>query len=140
MSIIGQARVELARVNFGEEDSKVMIEVLEKFLEQWDSGGAVSVASQVLVRLISGQPLSPLTGADDEWRDPMGDGIMLQNARCSSVFKTWKDPATGDVSQKPLMGVQVVNNIYDPSWDGNFPYDPSTRLPQMPVLEVEVSA
>lgn len=43
MSIIDQAKAELKRANFGDEDSVVMIEILERFLDQWDSGAAVSV-------------------------------------------------------------------------------------------------
>jgi hypothetical protein len=67
MSIRDHAKAELAAINFGEEDSRVMLEIIGKFLDQWDSGGAVAVASDVLVRCIKGQPLGPLTGADDEW-------------------------------------------------------------------------
>jgi len=85
MSIISQAKAELDRINFGEEDTKVMVEILEKFLDQWDSGGAVAAAAPVLQRLIAGKCLSPLTGADEEWVDH-GNGVF-QNTRCSSVFK-----------------------------------------------------
>lgn len=85
MSIIGQAKDELRRANFGEEDSAVMIGILETFFGQWDSGGAVSFAAQVLQRLIAGQPISPLTGEDDEWVE-VGPSVF-QNKRCSSVFK-----------------------------------------------------
>lgn len=92
MSIVAQAKIELKAINFGEEDSAAMIDIMERFFNQWDSGGAVSVAAPVLLRLIACKPLAPLTGADDEWFDPMGDGLMLQNVRCGSVFK---DPATG---------------------------------------------
>jgi len=44
MSIIERAKSELARINFGDDDSRVMIEILEKFFSQWDSGGAVHVS------------------------------------------------------------------------------------------------
>jgi hypothetical protein len=46
-----------------------MIAILEKFFDQWDSGGAVHAVAPILQRLIAGKPLSPLTGADDEWFD-----------------------------------------------------------------------
>lgn len=85
MSIIDQAKVELAAVNFGEDDSRVMIEILSRFFDQWDSGAAVGFAAPVLAKLIAGKPLAPLTGGDDEWCD-VGDGV-LQNRRCASVFK-----------------------------------------------------
>ena len=85
MSIIDQARAELAAVNFGEDDSRVMISLLEQFFDQWDSGSAVHFAAPVLQRLIAGRPLSPLTGEDSEWMD-LGDGVF-QNKRMGSVFK-----------------------------------------------------
>ena len=85
MSIIDQAKDELRRANFGEEDSAVMIGILETFFNQWDSGGAVSFAAPVLQRLIAGKPITPLTGEADEWEE-VGPGVF-QNRRCSSVFK-----------------------------------------------------
>ena len=85
MSIIEQAKIELAAINFGEDDSRVMIEILEKFFDQWDSGGAVHAVAPVLQRLIAGKPLGPLTGEPGEWVDH-GDGVF-QNRRCGSVFK-----------------------------------------------------
>lgn len=128
MSIIAQAKAELDAINFGEEDTVAMIDLLERFFDQWDSGGAVSVAAPVLMRLIKGQPLKPLTGDDSEWHDPMGDDLMLQNVRCSSVFKIKKQHMDGLTRQ--------IYDIDNPLWDGKFPYDPTTKLPSSPVLEV----
>ena len=85
MSIIESAKRELKAANFGEEDSAVMVQILEMFFGQWDSGGAVHAVAPVLQRLIAGKPLGPLTGEPDEWFDH-GGGV-LQNIRCSSVFK-----------------------------------------------------
>lgn len=84
MSLIEHAKAELKLINFGEEDTEVMIAILEKFFDQWDSGGAVWTVAPVLQRLIAGKNLSPLTGAPEEWFDH-GDGIK-QNKRCGSVF------------------------------------------------------
>lgn len=125
MSIIEQAKSELAAVNFGEEDSRVMIEILEKFLSQWDSGGAVSVAAPALQRLIAGKPLGPLTGEDSEWFIHDEPGMYAQNIRCSSVFKETKDgPAYNiDVPGRPPI---------------TFPYWPEEAVVQMPVYEVRV--
>jgi hypothetical protein len=105
-----------------------MLDILGKFLDQWDSGGAVAVASDVLARLIAGQPLGPLTGSDDEWFDVSAYSAgerCWQNKRCSSVFKSERD------------GKLIA---YDINVRGRpeitFPYDPTTRLPQMPVVEI----
>lgn len=85
MSLIDHAKSELKIINFGDEDSAVMVEILERFFDQWDSGGAVHAVAPILQRLIAGKNLSPLTGEDDEWVDH-GSGVF-QNKRCGSVFK-----------------------------------------------------
>ena len=90
MSIVERAEIELKAINFGEEDTAVMIDILKRFFVQWNSGGGVFVAAPVLQRLIAGKPLSPLTGADSEWIDRAeinGGTPMWQNIRCSTVFK-----------------------------------------------------
>jgi hypothetical protein len=124
MSIVEQARAELERVNFGEGDSAVMLGLLRTFFGQWDSGGGVSVASEVLARLIAGQPLTPLTGGPDEWHDPLGDGLLLQNVRCGTVFKS-PDGTTWDASGPDPIPVE-------------FPYNPATRQVEMPIYQVTV--
>ena len=127
MSIIEQAKIELKAINFGAEDSAVMIDLLARFLDQWDSGGAVSVAGPVFQRLLMGKPLAPLTGAEGEWFDPMGDGLMLQNVRCGSVFKDWRMP-DGSLSAEPGLGTQIVHDIdaADPMAPITFPYSPGS--------------
>lgn len=101
MSIIERAEAELKAINFGKGDSMAMLEILRLFFKQWDSGGGVFVAAPVLQRLIAGKPLSPLTGADDEWidRTEMNSGKpMWQNIRCSTVFKDAEGAYDIDVS------------------------------------------
>ena|SRR5438477_13133892 len=135
MSIIERAKLELDAINFGEEDTAVMIDILETFFDQWDSGGAVAVVAPVLMRLISGQPLKPLTGEDSEWFDPMGDGIMLQNKRYGSVFKDWRTE-DGRLSEKSGDGKLTINDINNDAWDGKFPYDPVSKLPEYPIYDI----
>lgn len=122
MSITEQAKTELDAINFGEEDTAVMIAILDLFFSQWDSGGGVSIVTPILMRLINGLPLKPLTGEDSEWYDPAVGGVqMLQNVRCSTVFKT----------------PDRVFDSNNDAWDGTFPYDPPTSLPSEPVYEIE---
>lgn len=126
MSIIGQAKKELQRVNFGEEDSAVMISILETFFDQWDSGGAVHFAAPVLQRLIAGKCLSPLTGEADEWHE-VGEGI-LQNIRISSVFK---DPRFHDG--------KLAYDLDNPAGAReaiSFPYWPERAEVASPVIEI----
>jgi hypothetical protein len=124
MSIIEQAKTELAAINFG-EDSAVMIELLEKFLDTWDSGGAVAAAQPVFNRLLAGKPLSPLTGEDREWFDH-GNGI-LQNKRASSVFK---DPRF----HEGKMAYDI--DAPDPRAAITFPYWPERDRVPMPVVTI----
>jgi hypothetical protein len=97
VSIINQAKAELATIDFGTDGTRVMIEILEKFFDQWDSGGAVYVVAPILQRLIAGQPLTPLTGADDEWFIHDMDGCYAQNKRCTCVFRATKDGPAYDI-------------------------------------------
>lgn len=130
MSIIASAKEELKRINFGESDSAAMIEILERFFQQWDSGGAVYVAAPVLQRLIAGKCLSPLTGEDDEWVDH-GEGVF-QNKRVGSVFK---DPRFhGGKSAYDL------DNPAGPRAAISFPYWPERAEIPSPVIEIETDA
>lgn len=126
MSIIGQAKRELKLINFGEEDSAVMIQLLEIFFNQWDSGGAVYFAAPVLQRLIAGKALSPLTGEPDEWME-VCDGVF-QNIRCSSVFK---DPRFHE--GKFAYDIDSA----DPRGAIAFPYYPDRAEVASPVIEID---
>lgn len=123
MSIIDQAKSELKRINFGDEDSAVMIDLLERFFSQWDSGGAVWAVAPILQRCIAGKPLSPLTGADDEWFIHDCDGMYAQNLRCSTVFKSTKDGPAYDID---VPGRPPIT----------FPYDPEKAEVPPPVVEI----
>lgn len=121
-SIQELAKVELERAGYTGEDSRVMLEILSMFFKQWNSGGAVWAAAPVLVRLLSGLPLTPLTGEADEWEDmsQYAGRQYWQNVRYSFVFRDGK--RTWDAST----GLEVT-----------FPYMPSLSLPDDPVIVVE---
>lgn len=127
MSIIERAKHELALVNFGEEDSKVMIDILERFFAQWGSGGAVWAVAPVLLKLIGGEPLSPLTGEPDEWME-VGEGAF-QNRRMSSIFK---DPRFHDGKL-----AYDLDNPFGSRVAIKFPYTPTRRMPSSPVIEIK---
>lgn len=130
MSIIDQAKDELKRINFGDEDSAAMIDILERFFEQWDSGGAVHAVAPVLQRLIAGKCLSPLTGEPDEWFDH-GGGV-LQNLRVGSVFK---DPR--------FHGGELAYDLDNPAGAReaiSFPYFPAEAQVSSPVITLGGSA
>lgn len=63
-----------------------IMELVRVFGEQGHSGGSANYARSAFNLLANYQPLSPLTGADDEWGEPFDDGVR-QNKRCFRVFK-----------------------------------------------------
>lgn len=125
MSIIDQAKEELRRINFGQDDTSVMIDILERFFGQWDSGGAVHAVAPILQRCIAGKPLSPLTGEDDEWAE-VGDGVF-QNKRLGSVFK---DPRFH--GGKRAYDIDAA----EPRAAISFPYYPQKAEVASPVIEI----
>jgi hypothetical protein len=128
MSIIEQAASELDRANFDSDEKQAILEIMKRFFETFDSGGAVHYMLPVLVRLMSGQPLSPLTGDDNEWYQPIQSEPMLQNVRQSSVFKILNPGAMP----------RLIYDIDNPAWDGTFPYSPPSQMPELPVMEFDV--
>lgn len=125
MSLLAHADDELRRAGWDDDDREVMVAILKQFFDQWDSGGAVSVAAPVLMRLIAGKPLSPLTGDDDEWFDPDSNHDILQNIRCSSVFKNKDTGRAYDIADSSP-GLRFIS----------FPYYPARADVMPPVLQL----
>lgn len=76
----------------GKELQKVMnndiLEIVEAFSNQGHSGVSAGYAISLLQKLLKYEPITPLTGNDDEWNKlDYGDDIKYQNKRCSRVFK-----------------------------------------------------
>jgi hypothetical protein len=92
--MIEHAKREFARILDSEPDkeykivaSNVMINVVELMKTFGKQGHSISTAAEV-IRLFSTlamfEPLTPLTGSDDEWSD-VAPGVR-QNIRCPRVF------------------------------------------------------
>jgi hypothetical protein len=86
---------EMSLVGMSDSDMEAVLQILDIFFDNWDSGGAVAVMIPVLNRLLCGAPLSPLTGDDDEWMDcseytSSTPGELFQNRRYTAVFKEKK--------------------------------------------------
>lgn len=61
------------------------MDLIEKFAEEGHSGMSANIAINVFERVARFEPLTPLTGADDEWVESMPG--TFQNVRCPHVFK-----------------------------------------------------
>jgi len=62
-----------------------VLELLDAFNGHGHSGSSAPYAISLFAKLAAFEPISPLTGADDEWNE-VGEGVF-QNNRDSEVFK-----------------------------------------------------
>lgn len=140
MSSLEYARSELERAGLFDKDSDyegmvgdAVMEIMEKFGDQGHSGYSASMVTNILTRLMRFEPLSPITGADDEWTDISlhgESGIKYQNKRLSSVFKdvngvvTYSNAITwqGEESYDTFQG--SVNDITSSQIIKEFPFSP----------------
>lgn len=90
-SIVDWAEEELKRYDFdfyGDNMNKAVLEVLKTLSDQGHTNMSASIVIQLVDRLWSWKPLTPLTGEDDEWTDECDpNGNKWQNKRYSAVFK-----------------------------------------------------
>jgi len=108
MSLVSYAESELDRIGMTEDDDmngmmrKHLLHMVKEFSEEGHSGYSASYALQCLEKLMRFKPLSPLTGADDEWTEVtrMSGYPHFQNKRCGSVFKDGKDGEAYDIDSK----------------------------------------
>lgn len=70
---------------YGGQTGKALLELCELFDKQNHSSRSAAVVVFLFKRLIEHNPLTPLTGEDDEWIE-LKPGLY-QNKRCPTVFK-----------------------------------------------------
>lgn len=94
MSMIEWAKRELDLAGYKESEDpddinnwmrNDVLKLLEMFCEQGHSGFSARYAIKLFETLANWKPLTPLTGADDEWTEVGPD--VWQNKRASNVFK-----------------------------------------------------
>lgn len=64
-----------------------LLELVTVFSTQRHSGFSASYARGMLDKLLKFEPIGPLTGEDHEWAESSLNDGLLQNKRCSRVFK-----------------------------------------------------
>jgi hypothetical protein len=102
MSLIEYAKRELDAIGMTEDSSdemnvmmrKHILHMVKEFADEDHSGMSASYALSILKSLLAYQPLTPLTGTDDEW-DEIGDDFW-QNKRAFNVFKDKDGAYWGD--------------------------------------------
>jgi len=98
LSLLSYAESELDHIGLTEEDEyngmmrKHILHMIKEFADEGHSGFSAQYAIDILSKLLSFKPLTPLTGEDDEWCDvsEYSGTTTYQNKRCSSVFKEGK--------------------------------------------------
>lgn len=144
-NLISYAESELNRIGMTEnspdemnvEMRKHILHMVQEFSEEDHSGLSGRYALNILIKLLDFKPLTPLTGADDEWNDVGED--YWQNNRCSSVFKK-ADGTCYDIDGKVFWewyrnengeAVKTYYSGYGCSTPVIFPYTP----PNKPIYE-----
>lgn len=86
------ARSELTRAGLFDSDSDygrmmgdAIMKMIKLFADEGHSGFSANMAINIFNKVARFEPLTPLTGEDDEWNE-VGEGTF-QNRRCSHVFK-----------------------------------------------------
>lgn len=95
MTLLSYAESELDQIGLTDEDEyngmmrKHILHMIKEFSDEGHSGFSAPYAISILTKLFAFKPLTPLTGADDEWSDvrEYGPEPHYQNKRKSSVFK-----------------------------------------------------
>lgn len=104
-----------------------ILKMVDVFAEEGHSGFSAQYAINILQKLLRWEPLSPLTGEDDEWMEVDDDGLY-QNKRLSSVFKKGKDGRAYDIDGKVFVepdGASYTSR--DSRVYIEFPYVPKTE-------------
>lgn len=115
-----------------DEMDRCILDVIKVFSEQGHSGMSAAYAISCIEKLLRFEPITPLTGADDEWND-VGDG-MEQNNRCGRVFREGYRAydIEGRVFREPNGSAYTSR---DSSVEVTFPYTPSTEYVDVPADE-----
>lgn len=130
------ARKELTRAGLFDKDSDyggmlgdAVMKMIKVFADEDHSGFSAGMAIKIFGKVAAFEPLTPLTGHDDEWME-IADG-EYQNIRCAHVFKN-KDRAydlNGKVFREPS-GACYTNS--DSRTTVTFPYVPKTEYVDVP--------
>jgi len=107
-NMLSYAESELNRIGLTDEDEyngmmrKHILHMIKEFADEGHSGFSAQYAIDILSKLLSFKPLTPLTGEDDEWCDvsEYSGTTTYQNKRCSSVFKEGEDGEAYNIDGK----------------------------------------
>jgi len=147
-NMLSYAEGELNRIGLTEEDEyngmmrKHILHMIKEFADEGHSGFSAQYAINILSKLMSFKPLSPLTGEDDEWVDvsEMSGTPHYQNKRRSSVFKDGKDGEAYDIDGKVFWewykgGEGKLSKTYYTCRESRVPITFPYEVPDKPIYE-----
>ena len=142
MSLVEYAESELTRIPKDEDGmqdlvNRYILEIVKAFSEQGHSGFSASYVLSKLERILRFKPISPLTGADDEWTEVHSqNGVRTyQNKRCSSIFK-YVD-AQGNVTRCEDIDGIVVSDNGGITWFSSKNFRKTVTFPYFPPIHAE---
>ncbi|CAB4145760.1 hypothetical protein UFOVP1204_67 [uncultured Caudovirales phage] len=108
-----------------------VLKMMKVFADEGHSGMSASLVISIFQKIARYEPLTPLTGADDEWHEPSPG--TFQNVRCSHVFKDGKDGQAYDINGKVF---RYPNGACYTGRDSrvfiDFPYTPTREFVDVP--------
>lgn len=132
------AEDEMRRAGLFDKDSDyggmlgdAVLKMVKTFSDEGHSGMSASMAIRIFEKVARFEPLTPLTGEDDEWNE-VGEGYF-QNRRCSHVFKEngHAYDSEGKIFREPD-GYCFTNR--DSRVPVTFPYTPSHEYVDVPAI------
>lgn len=142
MALIDYAKDELRRIRTSDEPDEMqdamdagILKLVETFAEEGHSGFSAAYAVGIIEKLLRFEPLTPLTGADDEWGQvDGGDDMKWQSKRCPHVFKR-ADGTAYDI--EAVIFREPDGCCYtgsDSHRDITFPYTPTREYVDVPAV------
>ncbi len=140
MSLQNFARDEMKRAGLFDADSDYggmlgdsVMKMIDVFADEGHSGFSAGMAISIFEKVARFEPLSPLTGEDDEWMKigEQGGGTLFQNVRCGHIFK---DPngaydIDGKIFREPSGTCFTSSDSRVPV---TFPYSPKREYVDVP--------
>jgi hypothetical protein len=134
-NLVDHARRELRIAGYFKDEGlyggmlgNAVVDMRKIFAMEGHSGMSASIATSLFERVSRFEPLTPLTGEEDEWvyHDGFGGPGYAQNKRCSHVFKENGEAydINGRVFREPSGACYTSRDSRVPV---TFPYTPTTE-------------
>lgn len=143
MDLVKYAENEIARIpkdedNIQEVINRDILKIVKAFSEQRHSRTSAEYALSMLERLLRFKPISPLTGADDEWDEilTVRNGVRVyQNKCCFSVLK--EVDAQGNVIMCKDIDKIIVSDDGGFTWFSSNMFNKDITFPYFPPIKPE---